>query len=144
MATKGIKKGEEVTNSYQPLATRNDMSLLLYGFVMERNKLCAVDLPTYDPEDPWVVPKADTHYYGPNGKYNTQEEVDRLKTLLAAMPTSEAQDEVLLAGGKLRDWKEKTAVIFRLGRKRMLKKAIAAVEAELQTAEENNSSHDEL
>ena len=125
------------------------------------DNLCAVDLPTYKPASPFESTKFDSYYYGPQGRYNTPDELLRLKELLQAAEdqTTEDEDEKLLAKGySAKEWKVETVVRFRLGRKRALKKAIVTVEGELRlrakiegssssslTAEEEGEEHhDEL
>lgn len=52
----------------------------------------------------------------------------RLTALLAAMPTSEAQDAALLAAGEPRGWRQQLAVQFCLCRKRALRLALEQME----------------
>jgi hypothetical protein len=67
-ATRPIKKGEEITNSYQEaILHRNDMSLTLYGFVTKSDPpvLCALDLPTYNASEAFSsTPENDSVFYG--------------------------------------------------------------------------------
>jgi hypothetical protein len=137
-ALRNITAGEELTYRYQPIIERNDMALFLYGFVQMRNSevMCATDLPDYNGANPYKTPEDDDWYYGPEGRYNTFDELTRLESGLdyaEHLSTIEA-DEELLKGGKLKDWKEASVVAFRLGRKKALKKSIAAVKGELEKA----------
>lgn len=134
-----IKKGEAVTNNYQPdVLHRNDMSFYIYGFIEEANfeRLCAIDLPTYNPEQPFGQTKAnDGSFYGPQGRFNTRPELARLEALLGEMKTSVEEDEAILKGGKLKTWQDETIVRFRMGRKKALQRAVATVREELGKAE---------
>lgn len=57
-------------------------------------------------------------------------EYGRLSSLLASLPTTEQQDEQLLAGGQLPgSWKQRELVRFRLRRKRALRHALERMEA---------------
>jgi len=136
-----IKKGEELFLAYLPgLDHRNDVSLTGYGFIrsLERPLLPASDLPTFDIEQPYeATPLTDNVFYGPEGSYNTEEELERLKTLLAECPTTLADDEALLSGEKideaidLTDPKFRIIVRYRVERKKALISAIEAIEKEL-------------
>lgn len=54
----------------------------------------------------------------------------RLASLLAGLPTTEQQDELLLSGGELAGgWKQQELVRFRLRRKRALRHALERMEA---------------
>lgn len=125
---------------------RNDIMLQTYGYVHPPSAtsnpllLPAVDLPTYDPLTPFTpTPGSDDEFYGPEGSHVTVEEIERLKTLLKEMPTSAEEDAALLVAyekggsgeGKIRDWREKNIVDFRLQRKLALKRAIAKIEQQL-------------
>jgi hypothetical protein len=133
-----IKKGEELFLAYLPgLDHRNDVSLTGYGFIrsLERPLLPASDLPTFNTERPYEeTPPTDDVFYGPEGSYNTEEELERLKTLLAECPTTLAEDEALLNGEKidgainLSDYKSRVIVEFRAERKKALILAIEAIE----------------
>ncbi|KAG7672267.1 hypothetical protein NADE_000058 [Nannochloris sp. 'desiccata'] len=137
-----IKKGEELFLAYLPgLDHRNDVSLTGYGFIrsLERPLLPASDLPTFDTEHPYgETPSTDDVFYGPEGSYNTEEELERLKKLLADCPTTLAEDEAaLLSDGKndetidLNNYRSRVIVEFRVERKKALISAIEAVEKEL-------------
>ena len=136
-ATRDLAPGDAVTNNYQSdVIHRNDMSLYIYGFVQESSaaRLCAVDLPTYEPSAPFgSTADDDSAFHGPGGRFNTPAELARLRALLEKMPTSEAEDAALLESGSLPGWKEETIVRFRMWRKAALRKAAEAVEAALGT-----------
>lgn len=131
MATKPIRAGEELFNSYMPgLDHRNDMTLAGYGFVrkLEVPLLPATDLPTYDPEHPYnPTPADDSEFYGPNGKYNTVDEYERLGTLLAETQTTEGEDQSILDSGTLSEWQEEVVVTFRMERKKAIRMAMKAI-----------------
>lgn len=135
-AIKHIKKGEEITNSYQPgVIHRPDMSLYVYGFVtpMERPLLSAIDLPNYNPADPFgQTALTDAIYNKKKGsKYVSKKEYDRLAALLAAAPTSESEDQALLDGGSVTDWREQAILQFRIMRKRALRQTLEKLAAKL-------------
>lgn len=125
---------------------RNDISLTGYGFIrkLERPLLPASDLPTFDPQQPYEeTPLTDDVFYGPEGSYNTEEELERLKKLLADCPTTLAEDEALLLSFDNKgvenednyenfvDFKYRTIVEYRIERKKALNLAIEAIEKEL-------------
>ncbi|EFN50775.1 hypothetical protein CHLNCDRAFT_142491 [Chlorella variabilis] len=133
-ATKPIKKGEEITFNYQPnIVHRADMSLYIYGFVIQRDQplLCAVDLPGFDPKDPFGPTPQDDADYELGGKLATRAELDRLSARLAAAGTSEAEDQALLQSGTVTDWRHKAILEFRVMRKRALRQTIAKLTAAL-------------
>lgn len=66
----------------------------------------------------------------------TTEEQARLSAILEALPTTEAEDEALLAGGALRGWREVMLVDFRRERKRALRLAVERLAGLLATAAE--------
>lgn len=58
------------------------------------------------------------------GRIALRREYGRLASLLAAMPTTDGEDEALLAGGSLGGRTEELLVRFRLQRKRALRRAL--------------------
>ena len=102
------------------------------GFIKESNAevMCAIDLPLYNPDEPFGQTKEDSWFYGPEGRFNSPSELARLKSLLdeAEGKSTIAEDEELLKSGNLNDWKEETVIKFRMGRKKALKKAISTIE----------------
>ena len=129
---KPISAGEELFLPYLPgLDHRNDVSLTGYGFVrkLERPLLPATDLPTFDPEHPYQESPLSDYgaFYGPGGSHNSEEELERLRGLLGATPTTLEEDEELLESGDLKDWKEKVVVEFRVQRKLALKLSITTI-----------------
>ncbi|GAB4820914.1 hypothetical protein N2152v2_007960 [Parachlorella kessleri] len=131
-ATKAVAAGEELLIDYKPgVLHRPDASLFLYGFVQdhEHRLLCAMDLPTYLPFNPWRR----THLEDPTVSSATPSwaekyEYKRLASLLASMPTTEEQDLALLEGGSLDSWRQRLLVRFRLQRKRGLRLALQRME----------------
>lgn len=108
--------------------------------------MLAVDLPTYDPGNPFSQTKEDdTYFYGPSGLFNKKSEVARLQALLEEMPTTLEDDKKLLESGKIKDWKMETVIKLRMGRKMALKNAIESI---IQVLDDPISSqvtfHDEL
>ncbi|KAL4421330.1 hypothetical protein ABPG75_010621 [Micractinium tetrahymenae] len=130
-----IAKGQEITNSYQPgVIHRPDMSLYIYGFVIDREEpyLAAVDLPTFNAKDPFEqTPLLDNLYDAPGGKYVTQEELSRLRGLLAGAETTEEEDRARLDSGEVADWRIRSILTYRVMRKRALRRTIAKLEASL-------------
>lgn len=134
-AIKSISKGQEITNSYQPgVIHRPDMSLYIYGFVIDREApfLAAVDLPTYNSQDPFEqTPLVDDLYDAPGGKYVTTGELARLRGLLSSAGTTEEEDRAALDSGDVTDWRIRSILTYRVMRKRALRLAIAKLEASL-------------
>jgi hypothetical protein len=147
-----IKAGEAVTNNYQPnVLHRNDMSLYIYGFVQSENDLnvLSIDLPTWNRERAFDATNPDdSTFYGPQGQFNTPAELERLTTLLDGMPTTQEEDEALLARGGFASWQDETIVRFRLGRKKALTNAIRLIKEALRNAgieeHEGKAWHDDL
>lgn len=114
---------------------RPDISLHIYGFVAPADPplLAATDLPDFDRAAPWAAtPADDDGFHGPDGTHLTEAERARLAALLAAAPTTLAEDAALLAGGELDgDPKMRTVVGFRMARKSALARALSRVEAAL-------------
>lgn len=114
--------------------------------------MCAVDLPLYNPGAPFGSTENDSWFYGPDGQFNTPQELARLRSLLeqAEGHSSIEEDEALLNSGEIVDWKEETVVKFRMWRKKALRRVIAVVETELQNeaespdGESKEESRDEL
>jgi hypothetical protein len=153
-ATSSITKGDELFLPYLPgLDHRNDVSLTGYGFIrkLDRPLLPASDLPTFDPEQPYSETRlTDEVFYGPFGSYNTEEELERLKKLLAECPTTLAEDEALLLSGEsndeeidLNDYRYRVIVEFRVERKKALTLAIEAIEQELALKNEREEEEEE-
>lgn len=134
-ALRPIAKGEEIRIDYQPgVVHRNDMSLLVYGFVQERDPplMCSIDLPTYDSDEPYAqTPATDADFYGPGGEWNTEEEYVRLEVLLKGAETTEDEDRVLLESGAVSDWRERMLVRFRMMRKEAIRRSMNAIAQEL-------------
>ncbi|KAK9835038.1 hypothetical protein WJX81_006138 [Elliptochloris bilobata] len=134
--TRDVAAGEELTLPYPHPASRPDQALFHYGFLpggvhaelAAEPKLAALDLPGGSLHE---APTFSEEDYLPLGRLQTQAELDRLKALLAAFPTSEAEDARLL-GGALEDPHERLFVAFRLQRKRALAAAAARLEIALQ------------
>jgi len=141
-ALRSIHVGEGVTNNYQiHVIHRPDMAFYVYGFVDTKveedgSLLCAVDLPTYSPENAFGPTKdTDSSFYGPEGMFNTRPELARLRAMLEEMETTEEEDVALLENGGLTSWQDEVVVKFRLARKRALRRAVEAVKAQLQLEE---------
>jgi len=152
-ALRPIRSGEEVRYNYQPgVVHRNDMSLLIYGFIQKLNPpmLCSIDLPTFTlPHLYAKTPETDDDFYGSRGAYNTVEEYERLGSLLAEMPTTEAEDVALLESGQVTDQVEHLLIEFRIERKRALMWARRQIDRMLQvqnnaTGNNNNTIGDAL
>ena len=50
------------------------------------------------------APESDDAFYGPQGKFNTEQELKRLERVLAEAPTTLEEDEASLKNGKVEDW----------------------------------------
>jgi hypothetical protein len=143
-AKRPIKKGEEIRFNYQSgVIHRPDMSLLSYGFFVsfgasDKAPLqCSVDLPTFSLDRPYEpTPESDDAFYGPKGQYNTEEEYQRLNTLLKKAPTTVEEDQLALkARSKALSKIEKLLLEFRIERKRSLIGAMGKIKRELHSAE---------
>lgn len=135
-ALRPITKGEELTSAYQPgLMHRPDMSLYIYGFVQMTDTplLSSIDLPDFDPKNPFVQTAMDDSDHDVGGKHATQREFNRLKARLAvaAHSASEADDVALLEGGTITDWRQRSLLQFRVLRKRALQQTLDRIEAAL-------------
>ncbi|CAL8465237.1 g4772 [Coccomyxa elongata] len=142
-ATRVIKKGEELRHTYQAGCERNDHALFHYGFVQDlpEPKLAAQDLPSGNLYDDSAHSEAD---YDVGGPLATEEELQRLKDILAAFPTTEAEDERLLTGGgwmdkllgrkPLTDSVERLFVTYRMLRKKALRLTIERLRANLASS----------
>ncbi|BDA45092.1 hypothetical protein COCOBI_06-5720 [Coccomyxa sp. Obi] len=136
-AVRPIRRGEEVVFEYNPSLARNDRALLNYFFVQERDPplLCRMDLPELGSfrGTPGPPPR-DDELYGTGGRFCTQEEVQRLTSILVSFPTTEDEDAALLDSGELTDWRERVIVNFRMLRKRALRLTIQGLHAALAAA----------
>lgn len=140
-AVRPIAQGEELFVRYKTgILHRDDASLFLYGFIPQEQSLpllCALDLPTYTAALPWRSTDANDERYVPSvaggwlPDLQLLTEYGRLAGLLSSQPTTEQQDEQLLAAsGQLpSSWKLTEMVRFRLRRKRALRHALELMEA---------------
>lgn len=147
-ALETIKKGQEITNDYQPAVIhRPDLSLYIYGFVIMRDQpfMAAIDLPAYTSADPFgQSATVDDLYDDPNGEHATKAEYRRLRGLLEGSPTTEDEDLALLEGGTVADWRHRAILQFRVMRKRALRQALAKLGATLGlTGDEEGLGRDE-
>jgi SET domain len=152
-AKRYIKKGEEIKFNYQPgVVHRPDMSLLSYGFFQKSPKkganeqgpqLCSVDLPTFSLEKPYEpTPDSDDTFYGPKGKYNTEEEYQRLENLLKEAPTTLEEDKMAKkVSQKALSELELLLLEFRIERKRGLLAAMEKIKRELQREREEEMGY---
>ncbi|EIE23840.1 SET domain-containing protein [Coccomyxa subellipsoidea C-169] len=92
-ATRAIRAGEEVTQTYSAAALRSDYSLLHYGFVLdsERPLLAGLDHMARFEHD-------NDDLYLQHQSLMSHEEAQRLSGILASFPTTEAEDLQLLQG----------------------------------------------
>ncbi|BDA45093.1 hypothetical protein COCOBI_06-5730 [Coccomyxa sp. Obi] len=135
-ALRPIRRGEEVVYQYSWILERNDKALLQYFFVQERDPplLCLLDLPEHGSFWDSTGPLRDDELYGPGGPLCTEEEVERLNSILVSFPTTEDEDAALLDSGELTDWRERIIVKFRMLRKRALRLTIQGVQLALAEA----------
>ncbi|BDA50257.1 hypothetical protein COCOBI_15-3860 [Coccomyxa sp. Obi] len=141
--TRAVKKGEELRHTYHVTCERNDHTLFHYGFVQDlpEPKLAAQDLPSGNLYVESAHSEAD---YEVGGPLATEEELQRLKDILAAFPTTEAEDERLLTGGgwmdkllgrkPLTDDVERLFVKYRMLRKKALRLTIERLRANLASS----------
>ncbi|KAK9822369.1 hypothetical protein WJX81_002633 [Elliptochloris bilobata] len=130
IALRDIAAGEQVTYRYNWGILRPDVALANYFFIqpMDPPLRCALDLPTAQMEVEFE--DADDLQYLPRTAPEAQAEARRLGELLAASPTTLAQDEALLdaglddAGGQA-DWQTRRILEYRVQRKRALRWTIA-------------------
>ncbi|EIE23279.1 hypothetical protein COCSUDRAFT_53559 [Coccomyxa subellipsoidea C-169] len=139
-ATRDIKKGEELLHTYNSGCERNDHSLFHYGFVQDlpEPRLCAQDLPDGNLYDDSSHSEAD---YDAGGSLVSEDEVQRLSAILAAFPSTEAEDDRLLQGGSwldrllgrkpVTDEVERLFVQYRALRKKTLRLTIDKLRANL-------------
>ena len=87
----------QVTHLYGWEMERPDRALFRSGFANPTRAppLCGVDYPDGNPETPVYEPALG---HGPGEPLATRAELARLEAVLAAFPTSEAQDAKILAG----------------------------------------------
>ena len=87
----------QVTHLYGWEMERPDRALFRSGFAnpTAAPPLCGVDYPDGTPETPVYEPALG---HGPGEPLATRAELARLEAVLAAFPTSEAQDAKILAG----------------------------------------------
>ncbi|CAK0787098.1 hypothetical protein CVIRNUC_010314 [Coccomyxa viridis] len=140
-ALRPIKKGEELVHAYNKVCERNDQSLFHYGFIQDTDppRLAALDLPSGNLYDAVAYNETD---YEEGGRLATAEEKKRLEDLLASFPTTQPEDEKLIAGGgwmgsllgqgKITGEVERMFVRFRILRKRALRYYIEKLARQLQ------------
>lgn len=135
-----VKKGEQLFFSYLPsVGHRNDMNLIMYGYLhknVDSPLMMAVDLPTYNPENPFAAtPPSDDLFYGPEGEYNTEDGLDRLKGLLDEVSVTDDDDDENVVK---KDWRTNVLSEYRIQRKVALMRAIKAIEKELGVFDEED------
>lgn len=173
-AMRNIPKGTEITNAYQTnVIHRNDLSLLIYGFIQNKPLMCATDLPKYTSADPYSATAVDDSlFYGRDGRFNTKAEYQRLAALLYEIPSSDDIDRALLWSRsfwgwpiyKLRcssrvegwlgvdcpaplpkfTWKEEMLLKFRIHRRKMIKTAMKKIKRQLDMGMESPEYVDDL
>lgn len=127
VALRGVKKGEEIRHTYQwRVIHRNDMALLIYGFInpTEPPLLAAIDLPSYSAENPYMPTDEDDSEYAHSGRLFDRQELARLTHIWSALPTTEAADVALMRSGNVTDWREHMLLEFRIKRKQALRNTI--------------------
>ncbi|CAL8468706.1 g8246 [Coccomyxa elongata] len=134
ITTKNIKKGEEISHCYNWDNERNDYSLINYFFIQTLipPRLCALDLPNGSLDGGFVEP--DDRYL-PHEKGAIQELIAQFQARLKKFPTTEGEDEKILAdkGSKL-DWVSRRIIDFRRERKRTLRLTIERLKEREKTA----------
>jgi len=87
--------------------------------------LAAVDMPGATGYEAW--PGDDGAHAPPHGAHATRAEMRRLEAILAALPTTEADDAAALAALPRGQWRAARVLEYRIARKRALARTAAAL-----------------